>query len=206
MNRRVALLGFLPWIDEARGIRVGENPSALVAEAVAGQLAADGLDARFIPVGVSESGIRSAMAELVAFAPDQAIALGQTRPTMHPRVERAGQVPGEWAPSAEDERRPWTLAPDAEALSAVLNELLDPLAQTGAFAASDDPGGYYCDHLCVELARDARRRGSGALFLHISPVDAVSPAVRDARLSQFTRQTLRAVEWCLARETNCLDS
>jgi hypothetical protein len=76
-----------------------------------------------------------------------------------------------------------------------LNALIDPDAMVESFTASEDAGGYFCDHLCVELARESRRRPIRARFLHVTAVDGCSPAVRAARLRQYGRQIRATVEW-----------
>jgi pyrrolidone-carboxylate peptidase len=195
---RIALLGFLPWVDVARDRNVRENPSAIAAELCARELAGEGRAATFVPVAVSGEGINEAMEVVRLLSADVVVALGQTGardPT--PRVETQGIVPGAWAPASEDEPKPWPLAPDAEVLVAKLNELTIAEAETAPFRTSDDPGGYFCDHLCVELVREARRRPLQARFLHVTPIDGCSPEVRDGRIRQYVRQTRATVEWLL---------
>lgn len=188
MTSRVALLGFLPWTDPAREVAVQLNPSAVAAERCA--LA---IGAAFVPVGVSGDGIAAAMKQVAALDADLIVAMGQT-PT-GPRVERLGRVPGKWSPAVEGEQQPWLLAPDAADLAVYLNGLSDPLADTAPFVASDDAGGYFCDHLCVELVRESRCRSIRARFLHVTAVDACTPDVREARISQYARQMEATVEW-----------
>lgn len=195
--RRVALLGFLPWVDAARRLAVLENPAALAAEAAARRLTDAGVEALFLPLEVSESGITSALAAVRAFAPALVVGVGQHRDAC--RVERSGRVPGAWAPHRSGESAPWPLVTDADALAAHLSTLADPAAATGPFLPSDDPGAYFCDHLCVELARDARRRGTGACFLHVAAIDGCPASVRAARLEQYTRQLVAAVRWLSSR-------
>jgi pyrrolidone-carboxylate peptidase len=195
-ERRIAVLGFLPWTDAVRGVGARDNPSALAAERAASALASDGYQARFLGVPVSGEGIAAVVEGVVAFDPCVCVAIGQARET--PRVERHGLVPGAW--SAHDAASgPFVLVPDAEALAAHLSTLRDPAAATGPFEPSDDPGGYFCDHLCVELAIDARTRGTRAAFLHVPPIDGVDAGTREARVAQYARQAVAAVAWLLAR-------
>lgn len=193
IRRDALLLGFLPWTDPAREIQVTENPAALAAEAASRRLVEAGWQAGFVPVEVSPEGITAAMARVAAWAPPLVLAVGQTRRTA--RVERMGRVPGAWAPAAEGEPQPWWLVASPEPLIERLNRLLEPRGETEPFTASDDPGGYYCDHLCVELSRDARRRGSRAIFLHVPPIADLAAEVRAARLLQYERQLVAAAEW-----------
>lgn len=195
MTERIALLGFRPWTDPARQIAVAENPAALAAEACARSLIGDGRLAAFVPVEVSGDGISSAMRAVETFGASVVVALGQT--PGEPRVERFGRVPGAWAPAQDAESTPWLLAPDADVLALRLEALHDPASETGAFRPSDDAGAYFCDHLCVELVRDARRRGTRARFLHVTSVDGCVPAVRDARIGQYALQARVVVEWLL---------
>lgn len=194
-SQSIAILGFMPWADPARQIAVRENPSAIVADLCARELAASGLPAAFVPVEVSGDGITKAMEMVRLLGAQIVVALGQT-PT-EPRVERLGRVPGLWAPAAESEVAPWSLAPDADELVIELNRLQEPAAELKPFRASDDAGAYFCDHLCVELVRDARVRGTKARFLHITAVDGCPPDVREARLLQYTRQARATVEWLM---------
>lgn len=188
----VLVMGFLPWTDEARGIRVAENPAALTAHAVSLRLQSESVAAAFVPVHVSAEGIQQAMQAVRESGAPLVVALGQTRRT--PTVERMGRVPGDWAPAEPGEPQPWLLVPNPGGLVDELNQLIDPAALTEPFTVSDDAGGYFCDHLCVELARDSRKRGSRALFLHLSPTEGLPADVRDARLAQYERQVLRAAE------------
>jgi hypothetical protein len=190
---RIILRGFLPWRDPDRQVVVTLNPAAVVAERVARALSATGADAEAIAMAVSADGIRDAMSRVTASSPSVVVGLGHT-PT-EPRVERAGRVPGAWARAADGEETPWLLGNDAGAIVRELNQYSDPAARLEPFRESDDPGGYYCDHLCVELSRDARRRGSLARFLHLTGVDRCSPAVREARLRQYERQVRAVLEW-----------
>jgi hypothetical protein len=112
-------------------------------------------------------------------------------------VERQGLVPGDWAPAAPDEPTPWLLAPDAEALAAELSQLSIAEAGTPPFEASDDAGGYYCDHLCVELVRELRRRPLQARFLHVPAIDGCTPEVKDARIRQYVLQIRATVDWLI---------
>lgn len=193
---RIALLGFLPWVDAARDVAVAINPAELAARACADLLRGDGHDATFVPVPVSAEGIEAAVAQVRDLEAAVVVALGRT-PT-GPRVERWGRVPGAWRPQVLDEDAPWLLAPDATALAARLATIVEPGANTEPFVASDDAGAYYCDHLCVELVRDARQRGTRARFLHVTGVDGCSPEQREARLRQYTRQARATVDWLLA--------
>lgn len=196
-SKRIALLGFLPWSDPARQIAVRENPSAIVANRCALELAESGLAAAFVPVAVSGEGIQQALEMVRLLDSEIIVALGQT-PT-EPRVERFGRAPGVWSPRVDGEEAPWLLASDAEELAVELNRSVDPAAQLQPFRASDDAGAYFCDHLCVELARDARVRGTQARFLHITAVDGCPSDVREARLRQYTRQARATVEWLMQR-------
>lgn len=200
---RVALLGFLPWTDDARAIAVRENPAALAAararDALGGRY-----EARLHEIEVTPAGIDAARAFLAAFAPRVTVALGQTRDAL--RVERQGVVPGRWTARAAAEG-PFPLLVDAdgaparaaEALVAHLAPLVDPAAEGPAPIVSDDPGAYYCDHLCVELSLDARARGARAAFLHVPAIDGCAAAVREARLAQYARMAVATAEWLLAR-------
>lgn len=190
---RVALLGFLPWSDPTRAIAVRENPSALAAERCAAELSSRGIDAAFVPVAVSEQGIRDAVLALEGGRPHVVVAAGQT--PGGPRVERFGRVPGAWSPARADGPGPWLLAPDAAALARALNRFEAPFAEIEPFGASDDAGGYYCDHLCVELARFARANGARARFLHLTAIDGVPPRVRDARVATYARRLAAVVAW-----------
>lgn len=189
----IVLLGFLPWTDPDRKVSVRENPAALAAERAAWQLAARGLVTTFVPVAVSGDGITRALARARSWEPQLMVAVGQA-PT-GPRIERFGRVPGAWSPRREGEESPWLLAPDADALAARLNELRDPAAETEPFVASDDAGAYFCDHLCVELVREGRRRPVPMRFLHVTAIDACTPEIRAARLSLYVRQIIATVDW-----------
>jgi pyrrolidone-carboxylate peptidase len=195
-GRRIVVMGFLPWRDPQRGTDVRENPAAIAANRCALQLAEEGFVAAFVPVPVSGEGITQAIDRARRLEAEVVVAVGQT-PT-GPRVERFGRVPGAWAPAADGEAAPWPLADDAPALTDALNALSDPAAQTEPFVASDDAGGYFCDHLCVELVRETRRRPLRARFLHVTEIDSCPPAVREARLSMYTKQIRAAVEWLSA--------
>lgn len=192
---RIALLGFLPWVDAAREVSVVINPAERAARACADLLVRDGHDAVFVPVPVSGDGIDAALARVRELAASVVVALGRT--STGPRVERWGRVAGAWRPGLGDEEAPWLLAPDATALAAHLATLVEPGANTEPFAASDDAGAYYCDHLCVELVRDARRRGTRSRFLHVTGVDDCPPEQREARLRQYARQARATVDWLL---------
>jgi hypothetical protein len=193
--RRIALLGFLPWNDPGRNVAVRENPAAITAERCARALAQDGHSATFVPVPVSGDGIRRALEAARLLDAEIIVALGQT-PT-EPRVERVGRVAGSWSPAVVGETTPWTLAPDADELVARLNSLADPAAQLQPFRASDDAGAYFCDHLCVELARDARVRPVSSRFLHLTAIDDCAAEVKAARLGQYARQARAVVEWLM---------
>lgn len=193
-DRRVVVLGFLPWSDPSRGVGARENPAALAAERAARLLARDGFEARFLGVPVTSAGIAAVVEGVVAFDPAVSVALGQGRAT--PRVERRGVVPGAWS-THDAAAGTFVLVQDAEALAAHLSTLVDPEAETGPFEPSDDPGGYFCDHLCVELAVDARTRGAHAAFLHVPPIDDAGERVRVARVAQYARQAAAAVAWLL---------
>lgn len=192
-DRRVVVLGFLPWTDPAHGVGARDNPAALAAERAAQLLAHDGFEARFFGVPVSGEGIAAVVEGVVAFDPCVSVALGQGRAT--PRVERRGVVPGAW--SMHTANGTFMLVQDAEGLAAHLSTLVDPDAETGPFESSDDPGGYFCDHLCVELAVDARTRGAHAAFLHVPPIDDAGERMREARIAQYARQAAAAVAWLL---------
>jgi pyrrolidone-carboxylate peptidase len=191
------VLGFLPWTDPERREAVRENPAALAAEQCARLLAGDGHITKFIAVGVTADGVTRAMESVRLFEPDVVVAAGQTR--TEPRVERFGRVPGAWSPLKRHEESPWLLAADAEELVAAVNALNDPAAATAPFRSSDDAGGYFCDHLCVELVRETRRRPMHARFLHITAIDDCTPVVREARLAMYARQ-MRAVAEILAKQ------
>jgi pyrrolidone-carboxylate peptidase len=195
-DRRVVVLGFLPWTDPARGVGARDNPAALAAERAAQLLARDGFDARFFGVPVSSEGIAAVVEGVVAFDPGVSVALGQGRET--PRVERRGVVPGAWT-SHDATKGTFVIVQDADSLAAHLSTLVDPDAETGPFESSDDPGGYFCDHLCVELAVDARTRGAHAAFLHVPPIDHAGARVREARVAQYARQAAAAVTWLVRR-------
>jgi hypothetical protein len=204
---RVALLGFLPWTDDARAIAVRENPAALAAARAAATLARSPqvTDARAHAIEVSAAGVDGARAFLADFAPRATVALGQTRDAL--RVERQGVVPGAWTRRVASEG-PFPLLIDggdaeddaglAEALAARLAPLVDPQL-TPPLVVSDDPGGYYCDHLCVELSLDARARGARAAFLHVPAIDGCEPALREARLALYARLAVATAEWLLGR-------
>ena len=194
-THRIALMGFLPWTDPQRGIAVQENPAAVVAEACARELSRDGLDCAFVPVPVSDEGILGATTIVRTLGADIIVALGQT--STEPRVETLGRVPCSSAPVCAGETSPWTLATDADQLVPLLNALAEPTANAAPFRTSDDAGGYFCDHLCVELARDATTRGTRARFVHITATDGVPSDVRAARLRQYQRQARATVEWLL---------
>ncbi len=193
-------MGFLPWREPERNRDVRENPAAIAANRSAVQLAEAGLDAVFVPVPVSGVGITQAMERVRLLRAEVVVAVGQT-PTA-PRVEQFGRVPGAWAPVEPGEVEPWPLAPDAAALAAALNALQDPAAETEPFTASDDAGGYYCDHLCVELVREVRRRPMRARFLHVTEIDSCTRSVREARLALYTRQIRAVVELLCADVTS----
>ena len=190
---RVALLGFLPWSDPARSAVVRENPAALAAERCARALADEGRPAEFVPVSVSAEGIAGAIQSIRRSQSNVVVALGQTKTA--PRVERFGKVPGVWAPALAGEESPWLLATDAADLASVLNELREPESGTLPFTVSEDAGAYYCDHLCVESARETRLRPLRARFLHVTEIDGCTPEVREARLRQYARQARAAVDW-----------
>lgn len=188
---RVALLGFLPWIDASRGTDVRENPAAISAEMCAREL-----DAAFVPIEVSGKGIVRAMEAVRLSGAEVVVAVGQT--STGPRVERFGKVPGVWAPATDDEAMLWEIAPDAQAIADRLNTLHDPAAETELFVASEDAGGYFCDHLCVELGREMRQRSIRARFLHVTAIDGCLPPVRDARIRMYAKQIAATVEWITA--------
>lgn len=196
MTVKLALLGFLPWKDPARAIAVDVNPSALAAEASARAFERSGVLARFFPIEVSERGIRGAQAFLERERPTIAVAVGQTRGA--PRVERFGRVPGAWATLQPSESAPWLLAPDAEGLARHLSVFREEAALLEPFSASDDAGGYYCDHLCVEMARWSRDTGSPARFLHVTAIDGLSPETAAARLRVYERQIAETVHWLVS--------
>ena len=153
-----------------------------------------GVAARAFGVEVSGEGIDAAMRELCAFDPIVSVALGQT--PSEPRVERAGVVPGAWT-GRDRSAGPFVLWPDAEGLAMRLNAIADPRAHVAPFSASDDPGAYFCDNLCVELAIDAAVRRSRATFLHVTAIDGVSSELRAARIDQYARQAELAVRHLL---------
>ncbi len=189
-----ALLGFLPWADAARGVDVRENPSILAVER------ASALVPGAVPIGVtvSHEGVLEAVRRAEQLGARVVVAVGQT-PT-GPRLERCGRVPSVLAPARAGEGAPWLLAPDAEALVRFLNAHAVVEAGTAPFAVSDDAGGYYCDHLCVELARLSRRTGAEARFLHVTAIDGCDASVREARLEQYARQVAavaRYLEGCV---------
>lgn len=193
----IALLGFLPWMDVERGIAVPINPAERAAALCVEGLVQDGKEAVFIPVEVSAQGIGTAMELLRRHAPTVVVALGRT-PTA-PRVERWGRVPLSELPLKPGEEAPWLLAPDAEELALHLASLDESEAEVASFSVSDDAGAYFCDHLCVELARDARARGTQARFLHVPGVEGCSQQVSDARVGLYVRQARAAVEWLIER-------
>lgn len=192
----VALLGFLPWTDPSRGIAVRVNPSALAAEASMARLVRKGYRVAFVPVSVSDEGVRKARQTLDSMAPEVVVAVGQTKGA--PRVERWGRVPGRWAAASPDEPRPWLLAPDADELSALLRTIDDEAAALEPFAASDDAGGYFCDNLVVELARWSRVTGNAARFLHVTAIDESPPEVAEARLRLYERHIEATALWLLS--------
>lgn len=194
----IALLGFLPWTDLAREIAVDVNPSALAAESCATALGRDGFRVSFVPVAVSSEGIIRAREMLDRLEPSIVVALGQT--PGGPRVERWGRVPGAWAPAHPDEVAPWLLAPDAEELATALAAIHDEAAQLEPFRPSEDAGAYFCDHLCVELARWMRVTGGQARFLHVTSIDGLPAHVRAARLRIYERQIAATVTWLSSRQ------
>lgn len=193
----IAILGFLPWQDAEKRIVVTTNPAQLAASRCADELVFEGFQATFIPVDVSGDGIAQAMRRVRELSSSVVVALGRT--STGPRVERWGRKPGAWNPRSPEEEEPWLLAPDADELAAHLTTFADPAAETGAFVASDDAGAYFCDHLCVELVRDARTRGSRARFLHLPGVDGLANPVREARIGQYARQARATVDWLLTQ-------
>lgn len=193
----IALLGFLPWTDPSRGIAVRRNPSAMAAEACTGRLAQKGFRVAFVPVAVSDEGVRKARFVIDFLKPKVVVALGQTKGA--PRVERWGRVPGAWAPALADEPQPWLLAPDAEDLAALLRTIDDEAAQLEPFAVSDDAGAYFCDNLVVELARWSRSTGRRARFLHVTAIDDAHPSVAEARLRLYERHIEATALWLLSR-------
>jgi pyrrolidone-carboxylate peptidase len=108
-------------------------------------------------------------------------------------------VPSVLAPADAGEDAPWLLAPDAEAIVGFVNEHAVAAAGTAPFAVSEDAGGYYCDHLCVELARLSRRTGAEARFLHVTAIDGCDAAVREARLGQYARQVAAVARYLEGR-------
>lgn len=195
----IALLGFLPWTDPSRDIAVRVNPSALAAEACAKALARDGFRVTFVPVAVSEEGIERARTALERENPSVIVAVGQTKGA--PRVERWGRVPMASAPPRPDEPTPWLLAPDADELASALAAIDDPEAGLLPFTASEDAGGYFCDNLCVELARHGRKTKARARFLHVTAIDDVTGPVAAARVRLYERQIAFAVMWLVSRAT-----
>lgn len=189
----ISLLGFLPWDDAERGISVALNPAQLAASRCASEFATEGVDATFVPVEVSNQGIARAMQRVQSLSSTIVVALGRT--PNGPRVERWGRVPSALSPARSAEETPWLLAPDADELAAHLSTFAEPEANTEAFVASDDAGAYFCDHLCVELVRDARARGSLTRFLHVSGIDGLADAVQEARIRQYVRQVRETVDW-----------
>lgn len=192
----IALLGFLPWTDPSRGIAVRVNPAALAAEACTGRLARKGYRVAFVPVAVSDDGVRNARLAIDSMAPRVVVAVGQTKGA--PRVERWGRVPGRWAEAQADEPQPWLLAPDADELSALLQTIHDEAAALEPFAASDDAGGYFCDNLVVELARWSRRTGRDARFLHVTSIDGSDATTAEARLRLYERHIEATAHWLLS--------
>lgn len=188
-------MGFLPWKDETRGIAVKINPAERAAALCVEGLERDGVDAAFVPVAVSEEGIRQAITRLAEEEPSVVVALGRT-PT-GPRVERLGRVPLACSPARPNEETPWLLAPDATELAAYLSTFADATARSLAFTASDDAGAYYCDNLCVELVRYARSKCIDARFLHVTGVDDCASDVAEARIRQYARQARATVDWLL---------
>ncbi|MFM2153018.1 MAG: hypothetical protein RL199_1453 [Pseudomonadota bacterium] len=191
MTLRVLLLGFAPWTDESRGIAVAENPAQLAATEAARRLVSEGLRAEALAVEVSAAGVVAAIDEAERRGAGLVIALGQT-PT-EPRVERWGRVPSPLRPATGDDPGPWLLAPDADVLALLLSQEVDDAAVLEPWRTSDDAGAYYCDQLCVELARLARRTGAVTRFLHVTAVDGCTPEVRDARVVLYARQVNRLV-------------
>jgi len=193
----IALLGFLPWTDPSRGIAVQTNPAALAAEACTGRLAEKGYRVAFVPVVVSDEGVRKARETVDAMDPKVVVAVGQTKGG--PRVERWGRVPGAGSPALPDEEQPWLLAPDAEELAALLRTIDAEGAELEPFAVSDDAGGYFCDNLVVELARWSRRTGRDARFLHVTAIDLSPPDVAQARLRSYECHIEATALWLLSR-------
>lgn len=193
----IALLGFLPWTDPSRDIAVRVNPSALAAETCAHALARDGFRVAFVPVAVSEEGIERAREALERANPSIIVAVGQTKGA--PRVERWGRVPMASAPPRPDEPTPWLIAPDADELANALAAIDDPEADLLPFAPSDDAGGYFCDNLCVELARHCRKTKAKARFLHVTAIDDVTEPVGAARVRLYQRQIAFTVMWLMSR-------
>lgn len=184
----VVVTGFLPWVDPGRDLDVRENPAILSAISAVERLRAEGLRAVALGVEVTANGIRETIRRIEQLAPSVVVSLGQGRETS--RVERFGRVPGAWTETAED--GPWPLPSDAARVLSAVNACVDPAALTGPFVVSDDPGAYFCDHLCVELVRASRRCGFRATFLHVPPIDGVSGAIRSARLAQYSAQAAAA--------------
>jgi pyrrolidone-carboxylate peptidase len=183
---RILLLGFAPWVDEARGLAVVENPSQLAVQRAASLLADAGVAACARAVEVSDEGVLAAVAEADRLEADVVVALGQT-PT-EPRVERFGRVPSRLRPAQEGECSPWLLASDADELAALLDSHVDDTAGLEPWRVSEDAGAYFCDHLCVELARLSRRSGATTRFLHVTAIDGCPPDVREARIALYARQ------------------
>lgn len=196
----IALFGFLPWTDPSRKIHVSVNPSALAAEACARALARDGFRVSFLPIAVSAEGVEGARRALDRMQPSIAIAVGQT--PGGPRVERYGRVPGPWAPAHAEEVTPWLLAPDADELARALADIDDPAAELEPFHPSDDAGAYFCDHLCVELARWSRETGGQSRFLHVTAIEGVPARVGMARVQVYERQIAATVTWLLSRRSS----
>lgn len=182
MIDRVAFLGFLPWVDERRAIEVRRNPSILAATRAA-ELWGQG--ASVIGVEVSIDGIVSALEKVRGVDARIVVAAGQT-PT-EPRIERFGRVPMALS-SAVLADGPWLLAPDVEELVALVNRESMPEAALAPFRGSDDAGAYFCDHLCVELARLQAMDRVRARFLHVTAIDGVESDVAAARVEQYARQ------------------
>jgi pyrrolidone-carboxylate peptidase len=197
MSTRVLLLGFAPWSDETRGIVVAENPARLAAAQSARLLVADGLEAEALAVEVSAAGVVAAVDEAERRGAGLVLALGQT--PAGPRVERWGRVPSPLRPATGDDAGPWLLAPDADALVELLEGCADDAALLEPWRVSDDAGAYYCDQLCVELARLARRTGAVTRFLHVTAIDGCTADVREARVALYARQVSRLVAHLTAR-------
>ncbi len=183
---KIALLGFLPWTDAARGVAVRENPALLASLRAARALRRQGFEVACLAVPVSDEGVVDAVRAAERLEAGVVIGCGQTLTA--PRVERFGRAPSRLAPPTPGEEPPWLLAPDATALARMLQRHALPEARLEPMRVSDDAGGYYCDHLCVELARLSRRRPVRARFLHLTAIDGCAPALRSARLEQYAHQ------------------